>query len=209
MAATGQYIWKFPKMPQKLLKVLANTLAIIKISSISLVGYSNTLICIAILLFPLNFGSLAVKTMAFFEISSLFIINPSLIMLRTNILPYVWSNTYNSTILPIFGFINNKSSGNCRYFIIRILHIVSICSHIQLVHIVWLIGIKTNGNYRNFIIFTCFICSIMCYIYSYTKTYTISPLVWLVGCKYRGHYRNFDNFPSIFCRLVKIVTPSL
>ena len=38
---------KFPKMPQKLLKVLANTLAIIKISSISLIGYSNALICVA------------------------------------------------------------------------------------------------------------------------------------------------------------------
>ena len=73
----------------------------------------------------------------------------------------------------------------------------------KIVHIVWLIGIKTNGNYRNFIIFTCFIRSIMCYVYSNTKTYTISPLVWLVGCKCRGNYRNFDNFPSIFCRLVK------
>ena len=34
-------------MPQKLLKVLANTLAITKISSISLIGYSNTFICVA------------------------------------------------------------------------------------------------------------------------------------------------------------------
>ena len=33
---------KFPKMPHKLLKVLANILAIIEISSISLIGYSNT-----------------------------------------------------------------------------------------------------------------------------------------------------------------------
>ena len=39
---------KFPKMPYKLLKVLANPLAIIKISSISLIGYSNTFICVAI-----------------------------------------------------------------------------------------------------------------------------------------------------------------
>ena len=162
-------------MPQKLLKVLANTLAIIKISSISLIGYSNTLICVAILLFPLNFGSLAVKMMAFFEISSLFIINPPLTMLCTNSVSYVWSNTYISTILPLF----------------------------------WLIGHKTNGNYRNFIIFTCFVCSIMCYIYSNTKTYNISPLVWLVGCKYQGNYQNFDNFPSIICRLVKIVKPSV
>ena len=175
-------------MPQKLLKVLANTLAIIEILPISLVGYSNTLICVVVLLSPLNFGSLAVKTMAFFEISSLFIINPSLIMLHTNIVPYVWSNTYSSTILPIFWFINNKSGGNCQNFIICILHIVSMYSHIQSVHIVWLIGIKTNGNYRNFIIFTCFICSIMCYVYLNTKTYTISPLVWLVGCKCRGNY---------------------
>ena len=35
-------------MPYKLLKVLANTLAIIEISSISLIGYSNTFICVAI-----------------------------------------------------------------------------------------------------------------------------------------------------------------
>ena len=169
-------------MLQKLLKVLANTLAIIEISSIPLIGYSNTLICVAILLFPLNFGSLAVKTMAFFEISSLFIINPSLTMLRTNIIPYVWSNTYISTILPIFWLINNKSSGNFRNFIICILHIVSMYSHIQMVHIVWLIGVKINGNYRNFIIFTCFICSIMCYIYSYTKNlyyFTIGLARWL------------------------------
>ena len=39
---------KFPKMPYKLLKVLANPLAIIEISSISLIGYSNTFICVAI-----------------------------------------------------------------------------------------------------------------------------------------------------------------
>ena len=196
-------------MPHTFLKVLANPFAIIEISSISLIGYSNALICVAILLFPLNFGSLAVKTMAFFKISSLFIINPPLTMLRTNIVSYVWSNTYISTTLPIFWLINNKSSGNCQNFIICILHIVSMYSHIQMVHIVWLIGIKTNGNYQNFIIFTCFICSIMCYVYSNTKAYTISPLVWLIGCKCRGNYRNFDNFPSIFCCLVKIVKPSV
>ena len=159
-------------MPQKLLQVLANTLAIIKISS-------------------------------------LFIINPPLTMLHTNIVSYVWPNTYISTIPPIFWLINNKSSGNCRNFIICILHIVSMYSHIQMVHIVCPIGIKTNGNYQNFIIFTCFICSIMCYEYSNTKTYTTSPLVWLIGCKYQGNYRNFDNFPSIICRLVKSVKPSL
>ena len=196
-------------MPQKLLQVLANTLAIIEISFISLIGYSNTLICVAILLFPLNFGSLAVKTMAFFEILSLFIINPPLTMLCTNIVSYVWLNTYISTILPIFWLINNKSSGNCQNFIICILHIVSMYSHIQMVHIVWLIGIKTNGNYQNFVIFTCFVRSIMCYVYSNTKTYTISPLVWLVGCKYWGNYQNFNNFPSIICRLAKSVKPSL
>ena len=39
---------KFPKMPYKLLTVLANTLAIIEMSSISLIGYSNTFICVAI-----------------------------------------------------------------------------------------------------------------------------------------------------------------
>ena len=39
---------KFPKMPHILLKVLANPFAIIEILSISLIGYSNTLICVAI-----------------------------------------------------------------------------------------------------------------------------------------------------------------
>ena len=39
---------KFPKMPYKLLKVLANTLAIIENLSISLIGYSNAFICVAI-----------------------------------------------------------------------------------------------------------------------------------------------------------------
>ena len=38
---------KFPKMPSKSAKVLANTLAIIEISSISLVGYSNTYYLVA------------------------------------------------------------------------------------------------------------------------------------------------------------------
>ena len=196
-------------MPHKLLKVLANTLAIIEISSISLIGYSNTLICVAILLFPLNFGSLAVKTMAFFEISSLFIIKSSAdhTSYKYRVLCTV-KHIYFQYSHHIW-LIGHKSSGNCRNFIVFILHIVSVYSHIQIVHIVWLIGIKTNGNYRNFIIFTCFIRSIMCYVYSNTKTYTISPLVWLVGCKYRGNYRNFDNFPSIFCRLVKIVKPSI
>ena len=130
-------------------------------------------------------------------------------MLRISIVSYVWSNINISNIHPIFWLIGHKSSGNCRNFIVCILHIVSMYSHIQIVHIVWLIGIKTNGNYRNFIIFTCFIRSIMCYVYSNTKTYIISPLVWLVGCKSRGNYRNFDNFPSISCRLVKIVKPSV
>ena len=40
-------------MPHKVLKVLANTLAIIEISSIYLIGYSNAFICVAILLFGL------------------------------------------------------------------------------------------------------------------------------------------------------------
>ena len=54
-------------------------------------------------------------------------------------------------------------------WLICLFRIVSMYSHIQIVHIVWLIGIKSNGNYRNFIIFTCFIRSIMCYVYSNTK----------------------------------------
>ena len=130
-------------------------------------------------------------------------------MLHISIVSYVWSNIIISNIHPIFWLIGHKSSGNCRNFIVCILHIVSMYSHIQIVHIAWLIGIKTNGNYRNFIIFTCFIRSIMSYVYSNTKTYIISPLVWLIGCKSRGNYRNFDNFPSISCRLVKIVKPSV
>ena len=185
-------------MPHKLLKVL----------KFHLFPSLGTATHLSVLQFY-YFGSLAFKTMAFFEISSLFIIKPPLTMLHTSIVSYVWSNINISTILPIFWLIGHKSSGNCRNFVICILHIVSMYSHIQIVHIVWLIGIKTNGNYRNFVIFTCFICSIMCYVYSYTKTYTISPLVWLVGCKYRGHYRNFDNFPSKICHLVKIVKPSV
>ena len=63
---------KFPKMPYKLLKVFANTLAIIENSSISLIGYSNAFICVAIwqisTISP-YFGSLAVKAVAFIKIS--------------------------------------------------------------------------------------------------------------------------------------------
>ena len=130
-------------------------------------------------------------------------------MLHTSFVSYVWSNTNISTIPPIFWLIGNKSSGTCQNFVICIPRIVSMYSHIQIVHIVWLIGIKSNGNYQNFAIFTCFICSIMCYIYSNTKPILFPPLVWLVGCKCRGNYQNFDNFPSIICRLVKIVKPGL
>ena len=130
-------------------------------------------------------------------------------MLRLSIVSYVWSNINISNIHPIFWLIGHKSSGNCRNFVVCILHMVSMYSHIQIVHIVQLIGIKTSGNYRNFVIFTCFIRSIMCYVYSNTKTYTISPLVWLVGCKSRGNYRNFDNVPPNFHRLAKGVKPSV
>ena len=124
------------------------------------------------LLFPLNFGSLAVKTMAFFKISSLFIIKSS-----------VDHTSYKYCVLCMVKH---------KYFPIS-----------------WFIGNKSSGNCQKFVIFTCFVCSIMCYVYSITKTYTISPLVWLVGCKCRGNYRNFDNFPSIICHLVKMVKPSL
>ena len=130
-------------------------------------------------------------------------------MLHISIVSYVWSHINISNIHPIFWLIGHKSSGNCQNFIVCILHIVSMYSHLQIVHMVWPSGIKTNGNYRNFIIFTCFIRSIMCYVYSNTKTYAISPLVWLIGCKSRGNYQNFDNFPSISCRLVKTVKPSV
>ena len=64
-------------MPHKLLKVLANTLAIIEILFVSLIGYSNALICVAILLFPFNFGSLAVKTSGIFRNFIIFHHKPS------------------------------------------------------------------------------------------------------------------------------------
>ena len=130
-------------------------------------------------------------------------------MLRISIVSYVWSYINISNVHPIFWLIGHKSSGNCQNFIICILHMMSMYSHSQIVHIVQLIGIKTNSNYRNFIIFTCFICSIIGYVYSNTKTYTISPLVWLIGCKSRGNYRNFDNVPPNFHHLAKGVKPSV
>ena len=155
-------------MPQKLLQVLANTLAIIEILSISLIGYSNTLICVAILLFPLNFGSLAVKTMAFFKISSLFIINPPLTMLRTNIVFYVWSNTYISNIHTIFWLIGIKSNGNYQNFIIFTCFICSIMCYVYsntktytFSLLVWLVGCKCRGNYRNFNNFPSIFCHLV------------------------------------------------
>ena len=123
---------------------------------------------------------------------------------------YVWSNInisqYSLYILAHWSIkaVAIVEISSFAYFIS-----VSMYSHIQIVHMVWPSGIKTNGNYRNFIIFTCFIRSIMCYVYSNTKIYVISPLVWLVGYKSWGNYQNFDNFPSISCRLVKIVKPSV
>ena len=80
---------------------------------------------------------------------------------------------------------------------------VSMYSHLQIVHIVQLIGIKTNGNYRNFVIFTCFVRSIMCYVYSNTKSILFHHWFGFVGCKSRGNYRNFDNVPPNFHRLAK------
>ena len=155
------------------------------------------------------FGSLAFKTMAFFKISSLFIIKPSVDHTSYKYCVLCMVKQIFQIFTPIFWLIGHKSSGNCRNFVVCILHIMSMCSHIQNCSYSWLIGIKTNGNYRNFVIFTCFIRSIMCYIYSNTKTYTISPLGWLVGCKSWGNYRNFDNFPLKICHLVKIVKPSV
>ena len=48
VVATGQYIWKFPRMPHKMLKVLANPFAIIEISFLSLIGYGNSYYLVAI-----------------------------------------------------------------------------------------------------------------------------------------------------------------
>ena len=125
-------------------------------------------------------------------------------MLHLSIVSYVWSNINISNIHSIFWLIGHKSHGNCQNFIVCILHMVSMYSHIQIVHIVWLVGIKTNGHYRNFVIFIYFIRSIIGYVYSNTKTYTISPLVWSVGYKNWGNYRNFDNVPPILHRLLNM-----
>ena len=136
VADTGQYIWEIST------KCIINC-SKYKIHSSPPVGTATHL---SVLQFY-YFGSLAFTTMAFFEISSVFIIKSSVDHTSYNIMSYVWSNTYISNIHPIFWLIGHKSSGNCRNFIIYILHIVPMYSHSQIVHIVWLIGIKTNGNY--------------------------------------------------------------
>ena len=130
-------------------------------------------------------------------------------MPRISIVSYVWSHINISNIHPIFWCMGHKSSGNCRNFVICILHIVSMYNHIQIVHMVWPVVLKPMAIIEISSFFTCFICSIMCYIYSNTKTYVIPPLVWLVGCKSWGNYRNFNNVTSKICHLVKIVKPSV
>ena len=58
-------------MPHKLLQVLANTLAIIEISFMSLIGYSNTHYLVAFweisIISPFIFGSLVIKAVAIVE----------------------------------------------------------------------------------------------------------------------------------------------
>ena len=139
------------------------------------------------------FGSLACTAIAFCEILFLSIIKSPVdhTSYKYCVLCMVKYKYFQYS--PYILAVGHKSSGNCRNFVVYILHVVSIYSHIQSVHIIWRIGIKTNGNYRNFVIFTCFVSNIIGYVYSNTKTYTTSPLVWLVGCKMRRNYRNFDN----------------
>ena len=130
-------------------------------------------------------------------------------MLHISIVSYVWSNTYISNIHPIFWLIGHKSSGNCQNFIICILHMVSMYSHIQIVHMVWPVVLKPMAiiEISSFSLAS-YVASCVMYI-QIQKTCTISPLVWLVGCKSRGNYRNFDNVPSIFHCLAKFVKPSV
>ena len=88
------------------------------------------------------FGSLAFKTIAFFEISSLFIIKSSVdhASYKYYVLGMVKQIYFN--IHPIFWPIGHKSSGNCRNFVVCILHIVSMYSHIQIVHVVGSLVLK-------------------------------------------------------------------
>ena len=87
---------KFPKMPYKLLKVLANTLAIIEILSISLIGYGNKYYLVAIweisTISPYFwlFGS---KSNGIFQNFIIFIIKSLVDHALYNIVSHVWSNT--------------------------------------------------------------------------------------------------------------------
>ena len=171
---------KFPKMPHKLLKVLANTYAIIEISFISLIGYSNThyLVCILgnFYYFPLIFGSLAVKTSGNFRNFVIIHHKPSVDHCFVQVLCQMYGQTLIFPILPpYFGSLVIKAVAIVKissftYFILCLCIVT-----FKLFILVWLIGIKTNGNYRNFVIFTCFVCSIMCYVYSNTKKLMLFP----------------------------------
>ena len=116
---------KFPKMPSKSAKVLANTLAIIEISSFSLIGYSNTYYLCCNLgnfyYFPNIFGSLAVKAMAFFKSSSSFIIK-SLVdhgSFKYCVVCMVKHKYFHYS--PLSWLVGSISSGICRNFIICII----------------------------------------------------------------------------------------
>ena len=170
-------------MPYKLLKVLANTLAIIKISSISLIGYSNTFICVAIWqISTISPYFWLIGSKRYWHLLKFHYFHhkiPHWTMLHTSIVSYVWSNTNISTILPIFWLIGNKSNGFYEILSFSSLPLA------PLIH-----------KY-------CVLCMVKHIVA------VISPLVWLVGCKCRGNYRNFNNFPSINCCLVHIVKPSV
>ena len=137
---------KFPKMPQSCYKYWQIPWPLLKSHlspSLGIATHVSVLQFGKFLLFPLNFGSLAVKTMAFFEISSFFIIKSSVnhTSYKYHVLYMVKHKYFHYS--PISWLIGNKSSGNCQNFVICILCIVSMYSHIQIVHMVWLIGIKT------------------------------------------------------------------
>ena len=139
LATTGQYIWEISKNSSYIVKSIGKSFChyqnFVYFPSLGTAMHLSVLQFGKFLLFPLNFGSLAVKTVAFSEISSLFIIKSS-----------VDHTSYKYCVLCMVKH---------KYF-----HYSPIS---------WLIGIKSIGNYQNFVIFTCFIRSIMCYVYSNTK----------------------------------------
>ena len=136
---------KFPKMPHNMLKYWQILWPLSKFHLFPSLGTAMHLSVLQFgkfLLFPLNFGSLAVKTMAFFEISSFH--KSSLTMLHTSIVvicmvtqiyysPHILSNTK----LILFPH-SNFSIGLAQK-----------------------LGCKCQGNYQNFDNFPSIICRLV------------------------------------------------